>query len=667
MASEGIFRFITVRPAKAAVTTTGLTILSETSGLFQRLSSAAAEGADRKRLREIARNYSESDDSSTPADRLLDLGPLRTWFYEHQGDQLASAGLDRLVQEAYGMSLADMVASDEYAGTRARLTDRLLTTILLGDETDAGEQDLLDAKLLGLVARLAGRPPTDAATPAPAGSYTREVSTQDSQESLGEMIAGTPAMLPRFFATVREEPAPVEPPSAKTHTQDEARAWLASLEHARRDLLRQIMGGRHLVYSRLTAPVEENGDMARGDVQDADRAGDTSPDAPLDGGAVQPRLSAEGVALLSDEARAVLDRLGLRAGEVMPFQAITLIEAEMHHASGQISDIAATGLIAFDGGEIDVQRFREALSDTRRITAPPPVPQHSEAGVADLLVVRQKIKAYELGELAHVENVMAGETRERGTRRLTQIEEITETETEVETEKEKDLQSTQRNELQNEAEKHVKSQLDIEAGLQVSGSFGPAVSFTSSLKAGYSTTTEESQRKASSFSQEVTQRTVEKVRERVRTLVRRRTLEEFEENNRHGFANTTAKHNRGIYRWMNKVYDAQVFNYGQRLMFDFVVPEPAAYLLYGLVENPPQDSELVKPTAPTVAGFPLRPSHIGPGTYGDLVAKYRVVNAPAMPAAIRTTTFFEKQDGATLGNYGRAGKIEVPRATRPQP
>ncbi|MFD0533687.1 hypothetical protein ACFQY7_07705 [Actinomadura luteofluorescens] len=48
---------------------------------------------------------------------------------------------------------------------------------------------------------------------------------------------------------------------------------------------------------------------------------------------------------------------------------------------------------------------------------PPPAPQHSAAGLADLLVVRQKIKAYELGEFAHVENIMAGETRERSTRR----------------------------------------------------------------------------------------------------------------------------------------------------------------------------------------------------------------------------------------------------------
>src|SRR5262249_58847694 len=45
------------------------------------------------------------------------------------------------------------------------------------------------------------------------------------------------------------------------------------------------------------------------------------------------------------------------------------------------------------------------------------------AGVADLLVVKQQIKTYERGEIAHVENVLAGEKRSRAHRQLERTEE----------------------------------------------------------------------------------------------------------------------------------------------------------------------------------------------------------------------------------------------------
>ena len=38
-------------------------------------------------------------------------------------------------------------------------------------------------------------------------------------------------------------------------------------------------------------------------------------------------------------------------------------------------------------------------------------------------------------------------------------------------------------------------------------------------------------------------------------------------------------HIAGVYQWVNKVYQAQMFNYGIRMMYDFMVPEPAAFLI----------------------------------------------------------------------------------------
>ncbi|MEV4003882.1 hypothetical protein [Actinomadura sp. NPDC049753] len=614
---------MTVRPARKQATLAGMPIMVETSELYRRLAEAAAEGADRERLREMVSGPARPDAAARTAG--LDLAHLRAWFYANEKSTLGEADLNGCVSRAYGRSLAELVDAPEFAAARAELSDRLLAAALRGDAEGTAERDLLDAKLLALAA-------------------SAEAAGQE--RSLGDVMSA-PATLPSFLGRLAPAPASAPAPPAPAERDDEARAWLDDLGRAHRELLRLVHDDRHLVFSSVTA------------------AAVPGAAEPPEAASAEPTLSADAVAGLGEETRGVLDRLGLLAGDLRPFRAIPAVEAELHHAAGQVAaDVRPAGTLAFDGGEIDLDRFHRAMNAPGEGLAagpPPPAPQHSAAGVADLLVVRQKIKAYELGEFAHVENIMAGETRERSTRRLTQVEVTTEDETETETEKERDLQSTERDELQNEAEKHVKSQLDIEAGLQVSGSYGPAASFSSSVKAGSSTSTEESQRKASSFSQEVTQRTAEKVRERVRSLVRRRTLEEFEETNRHAFSNSFAKHVRGVYRWLNKVYDAQVFNYGQRFMFDFVVPEPAAYYLYGLVENPPQDSELVKPQAPAMPdGQPLRPSYLTRGNYTEFVARYRVVNAPAPPPSTRTVTFSDKQDGTTTTNFGRAGKIDIP-------
>ena len=76
-------------------------------------------------------------------------------------------------------------------------------------------------------------------------------------------------------------------------------------------------------------------------------------------------------------------------------------------------------------------------------------------------------------------------------------------------------------------------------------------------------------------------RLVERVREE-RTV---RTLEEFEERNEHRFDNTGGDNRTGIYRWLDKWYRAKVVDYGKRLFYEFVVPEPAAFYIFARTYN----------------------------------------------------------------------------------
>ena len=59
-------------------------------------------------------------------------------------------------------------------------------------------------------------------------------------------------------------------------------------------------------------------------------------------------------------------------------------------------------------------------------------------GVADLLVIKQQIKRYEPGEIAHVENVLATESRDRIHRSLDRVEERFFAESEKTNEKQSD-------------------------------------------------------------------------------------------------------------------------------------------------------------------------------------------------------------------------------------
>lgn len=174
------------------------------------------------------------------------------------------------------------------------------------------------------------------------------------------------------------------------------------------------------------------------------------------------------------------------------------------------------------------------------------IPMVKPIGVADLLVVLQKLEKFQEGEIAHIENVMAFETRERQHRRLnreetTFLEEIERTE-----ETSRDLQTTERFELQQESQKTIQSETSFEAGTEVTASFGPitATAFVN-FSTGQSET--ESNRTASNYAREVTEKSVSKIKERVRQRRTAKIFTEVEETNLHRFENVTGSNLSGIY------------------------------------------------------------------------------------------------------------------------
>jgi hypothetical protein len=278
------------------------------------------------------------------------------------------------------------------------------------------------------------------------------------------------------------------------------------------------------------------------------------------------------------------------------------------------------------------------------------------AGVADLLVVNQQLVRYEGADVAHIENVLQGERKEREhtTRRAT--EEFTLVETETTTTQERELESTSRFELSRETSTTIKEDAALKAGLTLSGKYGPVVEFSASAEGSMSRSKEEATKAAAQFSQDVTERSASKVTERILERSSFRVTTEVVEKNTHILDNVGGSGQvSGVYQWVNKVYQAQMFNYGIRMMYDFMVPEPAAFLISALETTHANATELEKP-----APFTLRPDQVNEANYFSWVQQYRATDVQPPPEPYITKSLDFKAGGGEEGsNYNHSGQLQI--------
>jgi hypothetical protein len=283
-------------------------------------------------------------------------------------------------------------------------------------------------------------------------------------------------------------------------------------------------------------------------------------------------------------------------------------------------------------------------------------------GVADLLIVRQQLKRYELVDVAHVENVLAGERKVREHRRSVVTEETVITEIERTSEEERELESTERFEVQHETNEVVKEDASLEAGVKLTGRYGVAVEFESFANGAVSKSRERAAKHASTYASETTNRAASRLSERFREERIRRTVRETEETNTHELNNVENSHHiTGIYQWIEKVYEAQVFNYGLRTMYDFTVPEPASLLIHALKAGAAEGSGFDKPPA-----FLLTAEQIDETNYQALVLLYDVtsgVGPPPYPFATITKTFrfqLESTEAPEFGIHVDGAELTIP-------
>ncbi|WP_299434393.1 hypothetical protein [uncultured Aquimarina sp.] len=288
-------------------------------------------------------------------------------------------------------------------------------------------------------------------------------------------------------------------------------------------------------------------------------------------------------------------------------------------------------------------------------------------GIADYRKVEQEVCCYVPGEVSHIENIMAREYKEKSTRRLRRQEDTLTTSAEQETESLTETTSTGRFEMNQEIASVIAKDQSFAANAGVS--YSNPSGFSASANASYANNTskEESNLQAISQAKELTERALDRVVQKVREERVTKVVEEYEENSSHGFDNRKGdKHISGVYRWVDKIYNNSILNYGKRLMYEFMIPEPAAFHDEAIkLKGNNTDEVLTKPVDPRTSSV-LNLSDYSKVTASTLKYWAGVFNASIDPLPAENVTVskaYSKDDTSiNNGRFGHAGheNVDIP-------
>jgi hypothetical protein len=585
--------------------------------------------------------------------------------------EVAANDVGKAVKDAFGKPAAQVVKAPEWAADRDQLADNLLAAKLLSrdGEVEARSMEAL-LRLIALIERVA----TDDDTVKEPGAVRAAL---DRPTQIGPSIAAPVRDVPK------QDP-PKDPPGPDPELP-KLRDRIKNLEALSTQLTR--VAPKSLALPEEPAPATEEGPpdavrVLRDDLAKKIRAGaleriETGQYSAVAGElrTVQSALPAPAPAIetvtrltltqaatesFSEAHRAALKSLKLELTQTPLPAAMTVINSELVELHTQLlyAETKPIKATVFGSHAYEMEPYIGGMKPDWLGT--PAVPSShgviKPVGVGDLLVVRQQLKRYQGGEVGHIENILKGEFKKREHRRARTTEETITVEVETTREEERDTQTAERFELQREAASVVKDDTSFKAGLSVSGSYGPTVEFKASTDFAMNHSKEESSKTATKYSKEVTDRATSKISERHREQRILKTIEVFEEKNEHGVDNTNGNgHVVGVYQWVDKVYEAQVFNYGKRMMFDIMVPEPAAFWIYANSNKPKPGATLTKPVP-----FSLSPDQITEANYALYVQRYEVsgVKPPPEPYQTVSKTF---EGAASHDAAGSSTKVaEVP-------
>ncbi|RBP51335.1 hypothetical protein [Arenicella xantha] len=337
-----------------------------------------------------------------------------------------------------------------------------------------------------------------------------------------------------------------------------------------------------------------------------------------------------------------------------------------------------TMVMSLGGATVEAEVRRDLLEPIATPTDPSSSQQSlvSIFGVGKAYVTRETLLGYEKEEYAFIENVLRGEEKVRSHRRTDRTEVIESTSSTIETSQSRDLQTHQAAELARETSEQVEKEAALQAGVKVSADYGTTkVDAMTSGSAGIST--QASQTVASRFSKSVVTKAVNKMQESRSETKVVKSVTELDELSLHSFKNAAsgAKNIAGVYRSLMRKVKVEVMEVGQRMMLEFVVPQPAASLIRKRVESP----GITKPEAISLSLEDVLKSET---SIAEWARRYTIeaskvsatdVVAPPQSGVSQSNTFILKPEDSqagsreplVLGDESGELLIEVPEGYQP--
>jgi len=282
--------------------------------------------------------------------------------------------------------------------------------------------------------------------------------------------------------------------------------------------------------------------------------------------------------------------------------------------------------------------------------------------IGELVVVERDLCGYEKGEVADIENVLAGERKEHNDRdfEMTEREQLEEAEqTAVREEVE---ESREESRMRVEAEQVLQTDTRFEASLNVVAQYPPYVTVTADAGFQLNNSRTQTDKAISGMAREVTSKTAKRVTDRELTRRTTRTRRERERRYRHRFE-ASDDSVIGVYRFVDAVWTARSVRYDPpRLQCELVLPEPAAWLKMALDSRPSVTIDMPMPTEPkNDTGGRLSPTDITVGNWSTLVAAAQATGVPPPPEPqVRVTRSVKSAQDPPPSGSGTSGGL-LPR------
>jgi hypothetical protein len=252
--------------------------------------------------------------------------------------------------------------------------------------------------------------------------------------------------------------------------------------------------------------------------------------------------------------------------------------------------------------------------------------------IGDLQLVRQRLLRHVPGDIAAIDNIARGERREVSRRRSRRQHEMAASAT-ADADDLATRAGATRADLLAETVKTIATKTSTKNYTNLATTYGPPTVAT--INGGPVTTTVQQGPNADDvtrFARDVLNQTVHRIRRGIDSVRSSSLTQEASETNSSTLDNSQGMADRTIiYRWVNKVYEARVVNYGQRLMLEFVLPAPSSAYRREVALG-----ERAGPCAPPPAAEGMGDfADIATDNYARLAAKYGARDIVPPPVAMR--------------------------------